>query len=468
MFSKMPAYGETKDSAFWQAAVPAHWEVEPGLSVCAENKRKNANLTEDQVLSLSFGRIVVKPIEKQRGLVPDSYEGYQVLDPGDIVVRPTDLQNDQTSIRVGLVRDRGIITSAYIGLRPKTPWTTGYAHAYLATVDSTKRIYGMGSGLRQQLGWTRIKRMPCLVPPADEQAAIVKYLAHANARIDKGIAAKRCLISLLDQEEQALGVAVIAGAAPPTRQDRLPSDWFGELPLGWRRGSLRWLARIFSGSTPSRADSRYWSPGEVPWIASGKVNDLRVRTPSELISRQAVYDCSLQLAAAGSVIVGLVGQGKTRGASALLEIDTYINQNLAAVVPGRELDSEFLWLVLRAGYPELRSRGRGGNQAALNADLLGSFPIPVPDLEEQRAIVERFSDSASKLQQARRHADAEVALLHEFRTRLVADVVTGQVDVRELTASLPEVDLTASWGDSGIADDVDPADFDDTFDVSEG
>jgi type I restriction enzyme S subunit len=83
-------------------------------------------------------------------------------------------------------------------LRPKEPWTTGYAHAYLATVDSTKRIYGMGSGLRQQLGWVDLKRLPCFVPPLEEQAAIVKYLTHANARIDKAITAKRALRILPD------------------------------------------------------------------------------------------------------------------------------------------------------------------------------------------------------------------------------------------------------------------------------
>lgn len=166
MFQNLAAYRASRSDDFWQTSVPEHWAVLPGMAVIAENKRKNVGLLEQRVLSLSFGRVVVKPVEKQRGLVPESYEGYQILDPGDIVVRPTDLQNDQRSIRVGLVRDRGIITSAYIGLRPRGPWSTGYGHAYLATVDSTKRIYGMGSGLRQQLGWVDLKRMPCLVPPA--------------------------------------------------------------------------------------------------------------------------------------------------------------------------------------------------------------------------------------------------------------------------------------------------------------
>ena len=100
MFRDLPRYPEMTVSQLWDAKVPSHWEVHPGLAVLAENRRKNDGLIESQVLSLSYGRVVVKPVEKQRGLVPDSYESYQILVPGDIVVRPTDLQNDQASIRV--------------------------------------------------------------------------------------------------------------------------------------------------------------------------------------------------------------------------------------------------------------------------------------------------------------------------------------------------------------------------------
>ena len=90
MFSDLPKYAETTSNSFWSTRTPAHWAVRPGLAVLQENRRKNTGLIETQVLSLSYGQVVVKPIEKQHGLVPDSYEGYQVLEPGDIVVRPTD------------------------------------------------------------------------------------------------------------------------------------------------------------------------------------------------------------------------------------------------------------------------------------------------------------------------------------------------------------------------------------------
>ena len=109
MFRDLPKYAETTSNSFWSTRTPAHWAVHPGLAVMQENRHKNTGLVETQVLSLSYGQVVVKPLEKQRGLVPDSYEGYQILEPGDIVVRPTDLQNDKTSVRVGHVKDLSLI-----------------------------------------------------------------------------------------------------------------------------------------------------------------------------------------------------------------------------------------------------------------------------------------------------------------------------------------------------------------------
>jgi len=110
-----PPYPAYKDSGVpWLGKVPEHWEVLPGHGCFVERKQPNIGLMETTVLSLSYGRIVVKPEDKLRGLVPASFETYQIVDPGDIVCRPTDLQNDQNSLRFGLVRNRGIITSAYM------------------------------------------------------------------------------------------------------------------------------------------------------------------------------------------------------------------------------------------------------------------------------------------------------------------------------------------------------------------
>jgi len=118
MIADLKPYPEYKESGLaWLGQVPRHWEKRPAFGAFVPNHERNRGMKEKTVLSLSYGRIVIKPAEKLHGLVPESFETYQIVNPGDIVLRTTDLQNDHRSLRVGMVRDRGIITSAYLALR---------------------------------------------------------------------------------------------------------------------------------------------------------------------------------------------------------------------------------------------------------------------------------------------------------------------------------------------------------------
>ena len=435
MFTRFSSYESRRSDEFWGTPVPEHWSVVPGMAVVEENKRRNTNLAETQVLSLSFGRVIVKPVEKQRGLVPDTYEGYQILDPGDIVIRPTDLQNDQRSIRVGLVRDRGIITSAYIGLRTNAPWTTDYAHAYLATVDSTKRIYGMGSGLRQQLGWADIKRMPCLVPPAAEQAAIVKYVAYANARADHAIAAKRRMIALLKEQRAALLAQIIGEAeGEQLRLKHVASIQTG-LTLGKDYGN--------QGLT----EYAYLRVANVQMGHVDTTDVARVAVPAREAER-----CTLRI---GDVLMTEGGDIDKLGRGTVWDgaIERCLHQNHVFAVRCRDrLLPEFLaaWL----GAPESRfyfhvTAKKTTNLAATNSTTVRELPITVPPLDEQHRLLKKHMEQSAPMDIAISKATREIELLREFRSRLVADVVTGQVDIRETATRLPHPDE-----DAGPAADV--------------
>lgn len=166
-----------KDSGVdWIGEVPEHWGIVPGFTVFKEGKDSNKGMIESQVLSLSYGNIIVKPEEKLVGLVPESFETYQIALPGDIIIRCTDLQNDKTSLRTGIVRNKGIITSAYLNLRLKTEHSAEFMHYFLHVLDITKAIYRFGSGLRQNLSYQDFKHMRILMPPKAEQIEIVNYI----------------------------------------------------------------------------------------------------------------------------------------------------------------------------------------------------------------------------------------------------------------------------------------------------
>ena len=228
------------------------------------------------------------------------------------------------------------------------------------------------------------------------------------------------------------------------------------------------LGRMGNGSTPSRSNPDYWG-GDIPWLNSSVVNQGLVNSASQFVTPAAVAACHLPKVEPGSVLVGITGQGKTRGMSALLNIRATINQHLAFVTPNTaRTRADYLHFALMVGYDELRriSDGNGGTKGALTISDLKSFKVPLPGLDEQGRIVAVMSESNIETDHAVNKTRNEIALLQEFRTRLVADVVTGQVDVRGVAATLPdavEVGTDADREDSPELDEelVDAVEGDD-------
>jgi len=195
----------------WVGPVPENWDVVPLSGVFDVVKQKNIGLIENTVLSLSYGRVVIKPTEKLRGLVPESFETYQLIEPGDVIVRPTDLQNDTTSLRIGQARDRGIITSAYIALRPKKHVDPDYVMMQLAAYDFLKVLYGFGSGLRQNLDFKHLKHVPMMLPSLAEQSARVSRVRAKTESVEQAHAAILQEIALLKEYRTRLISDVVTG-----------------------------------------------------------------------------------------------------------------------------------------------------------------------------------------------------------------------------------------------------------------
>lgn len=201
-----------KDSGVeWIGQVPEHWELTIGMNVFRENKRDNKGMKENTVLSLSYGKIIIKPEEKLFGLVPESFETYQIVEPNDIIIRCTDLQNDQTSLRTGLAQDKGIITSAYLNLKVINNYSAKFLHYYLHALDITKVLYKFGSGLRQNLSFLDFKRLPIIDISLAEQQKIADYLDTQTAKIDQAIALKTAHIEKLKEYKSVLINDVVTG-----------------------------------------------------------------------------------------------------------------------------------------------------------------------------------------------------------------------------------------------------------------
>ena len=193
----------------WIKEIPEHWDCAKLKMFCQDNKEKNKGNIESCVLSLSYGNIIVKK-NINFGLVPENYESYQIVNPGNIILRLTDLQNDHKSLRTGLVKNRGIITSAYVGLIVKN-MNSEYTQLILHSYDVMKVFYGMGGGLRQSMSYTDIANVYIPVPPLSEQKQIVSYLDAKCAKIDKLITNITKEIERIKEYKQRLISDVVTG-----------------------------------------------------------------------------------------------------------------------------------------------------------------------------------------------------------------------------------------------------------------
>lgn len=205
---------EMKDSGIeWIGKIPKTWDVKKVGNFYSQVKNKNLKLQESNLLSLSYGNIIRRNINATDGLLPDNFAGYNIVKPQDIVLRMTDLQNDQVSLRTGIVKETGIITSAYITIRKsESPSVDSrYIQLLLHSFDINKGFYGMGSGVRQGVTFNDIKKIPIVVPCYGEQQDIVTFLERKVSSIDEIIIEKQDLIAQLIAYKQSLIYEYVTG-----------------------------------------------------------------------------------------------------------------------------------------------------------------------------------------------------------------------------------------------------------------
>ena len=423
----MQRYESYKPSGVkWLGDVPAHWEVRPGFTCFKENKDRNKGLVENTVLSLSYGRIVIKPEEKLTGLVPESFESYQLVKPGDIVIRTTDLQNDQTSLRVGYAKDKGMITSAYLGLRCHLEINPEYVFRLLESYDALKVFYGMGSGLRQNIDFWDFKRLPVPLPPRDEQDRIVVFLEQKTAEIDAAIAKKERLIELLEEQKRVLiSRAVTQGLDHRLGVKKSGITWLGEVPAHWRLLPNKALFR----------ERKELGKPDLPILSvslhSG-VSDQEQDETENIRAKIRIEDkTSYKRVFPGDVAYNMMRAWQ--GAIGVVRVDGQVSPAYVVAAPRAEIHGAYFEHLYRTeGFireMDRFSKGITDFRKRLYWDEFKQLMTLLPPISEQIEIAEFVERIGHKTAQASASALAEIEKLRELRRVLVAQTVTGQVRV---------------------------------------
>ncbi|MGA2451443.1 MAG: restriction endonuclease subunit S [Polyangiaceae bacterium] len=277
------------------------------------------------------------------------------------------------------------------------------------------------SGSMKNLAQEKFLAMRLLLPPVGEQKKIAAILSS----IDDTIEATQAVIDQLHVVKKAM-MAELLTRGLPGRHTRFKQTEIGEVPDQWEVVRLGTVATVGNGSTPSKQRPDYWQNGSIPWLPTGKVNDRVIFHADEFVTETALAECPIRLLPKGTLLIAMIGQGRTRGKVAYLALEATINQNFAYVRPSAQLASWFLFAYLDHKYEHLRSGGRGSNQDALNCQIIKQYPVPLPDLDEQLEIAE-----AIRCVEERIEAEAVTAsALANLKSALMSVLLTGEVRVK--------------------------------------
>jgi len=417
----MPKYESYKDSGVdWLGDIPEKWNILPGMTVFSENKRDNKGMKEDQVLSLSYGNIIVKPPEKLVGLVPESFETYQLVEPGDIIIRCTDLQNDKTSLRTGLAKDKGIITSAYINLKVKNNHNSKYWHYYLHSLDATKVIYKFGSGLRQNLSFLDFKRLPIFDIEPKEQAAIANFLDRKTLQIDQAIAIKEKQIALLKERKQILIQNVVTQGLDPNVPMRDSGvEWIGQIPEHWGITIAKHILRKLERPRKQNGNTVICSNHGCSKLLGDVSQGLVSITQHDY---QGVNEGDL-LVHGMDAWHGAIAISKHTGdcTSVVHVCDSKHNKSYIAY---------FLKMLAIMNVYKVISDGVRQNTSDFRSwKKFGDIQLLLPLKEEQNAIVDFLDEQIRKSNKAVALAQKQIVKLKEYKSSLINSAVTGKIKV---------------------------------------
>ena len=434
-----PAYPEYKNTEIpWMQRIPSSWQLLPFFSRFFERKESNKGMKSENLLSLSYGRIVRKDITTLEGLLPASFETYQVVHPGDIVFRLTDLQNDKRSLRSAIVNEKGIITSAYLAVSAKD-FNPTFSNYLFRAYDLMKVFYSMGGGLRQSMKYDDMKWLPIVCPSINEQTQIARFLDHETAKIDALIREQKRLIELLQEKRQAvISHAVTKGLDPDVPMKDSGVEWLGEVPAHWRVVQVRHLLKNIEQGKSPECESRAAIGDEWGVLKTGCVNGGIYRSAEHKalpahITPHSEYevkegDLLMSRASGSKDLIGAVAYIE-KTPSRLLLSDKVFRLKLEQGVHPQHFTLLMGAQHVRAQI-ELAINGAEGLANNITKESIKSFEVALPTYEEQQDIFKYLSIQTHKFSELSEQLLAALSVLKERRAALISAAVTGKIDVR--------------------------------------
>ena len=415
---------EMKDSGVaWIGAMPRAWKMNTIAQIFLQVKCKNTGLQEKNLLSLSYGKVKRKSIDTVEGLLPESFDGYNIIEKDDIVLRLTDLQNDHTSLRVGLAEERGIITSAYLTIRNRSNFCPKYLYYYLHSFDIAKGFYGMGAGVRQGLNWDGVKWLKILAPLVPEQERIAAFLDAECAEIDAVLEKTRASI----EEYKKLKQAVITQAVTKgVRGDRPMKDsgieWIGEIPAEWDVIRVKQLLK--------ERNERSKEGKEEPLSMSQKVGLVPTKF-LESIPNMASSFVGAKLAYVDDLVFNKLKAHL--GVFSVSRYDGLVSPDYAVYCSTGKSNLKYLEYIFKTpqciGEFRKKSTGIAAGLMRLYTEGLFSIYLPYPAPSEQEEIAEYLNEKCTDIDALIVKKQQYLTEIENYKKSLIYEYVTGKREV---------------------------------------
>jgi type I restriction enzyme S subunit len=439
-----PRYELYKDSGVeWLGEVPEHWELKRLILLASINDDALPEDTDPdfEMDYLDIGSVVpgqtkLAATAIKFGSAPS--RARRMVRNGDILISTV-----RTYLRAiaPIVHppDNLIASTGFAVVRPKNGYSSIFLNYAVQSSNFIEEVIARSTGVSypainaHELGFIKLP----LPQAKQDQECIGQFIATETAKIDALIEEQRRLIELLKEKRQAvISHAVTKGLNPEVslRDSRVAS--FGFIPSHWSIRKVHALARVGNGSTPSRERIDYWDGGEYPWLSSTVVNQEEVNQADQFVTELALKECHLPKISPPAVLIGITGQGKTRGMATTLRFEATINQHMAAVVPrNTEIDIEFFRRVFDMLYIDLRtdSEGGGSTKGAITCEQIQNLRIALPPITEQIEIASWIQARNEEFVALVEQAESAIGLLQERRSALISAAVTGKIDVRNYT-----------------------------------
>lgn len=426
---------EYRDSGIeWIGRIPKEWKMQPLAIYFAENSKANSDLGSVNALQFKYGEIIQKPnngkelSDKDRELL----EKYTVVIPDDIVVNGLNLNYDLKSLRIAKVRENGIITSAYIVLRPRNGANASYYNYYLKALDFQKIFHGMGVGIRLTLSYDELRPMLLPVPSLPEQQRIADYLDKKCGEIDGLIALQeQMIVQLKDYKQSVITEAVTKGLNPKAQLVPSGVEWIGNIPKGWDVCRIKDIFRLRTGTTPKDFEKGLSSDELVNWFTPSDVEEMNCELASSErhLSEEVIKKEGIVLSPVGSLI--FVGIGASAGKIGYATVEGYSNQQITMLIPKHDrCFGKYSYYYMIADRKRIRDNAFFTTLPIINNSYLSGVKTLLPPLIEQRSIATYLDNKCVEIDNLIALKQKKIETLKEYKKSVIYEAVTGKnVDI---------------------------------------